>query len=213
LNPVRLSWIRRTAEAHFCLQTGLAEPFKGMRLLDAGCGGGLVSEPLARLGADVTAIDASADTITAAALHARAGGLAIDYRATTIEALRAEGAPPFDMVISLEVVEHVADPRAFLIDCAALVRPGGLMIISTLNKTARSLAEAVIGAEYILRWLPAGTHDWSKFLAPDFVAGALRAGGLSPSEPTGLTYHPLTAKWTTGSNVSVNYMLAASRPA
>lgn len=211
-NPVRLKFIRETAERHFGLTPGLVKPLEGLRLLDIGCGGGLVCEPMARLGAQVTGVDASEANIKTALTHAKEQALDIDYRAGTAEGLIDSGEPPFDIVLNLEVVEHVADPRQFLMDTASLVKPGGLMIVATLNKTAKALATAVIGAEYVLGWLPRGTHDWSKFLPPEDVISALAAGGLQTDAPIGVSYAPLTGSWSLSDDVKVNYMVVARRP-
>jgi 2-polyprenyl-6-hydroxyphenyl methylase/3-demethylubiquinone-9 3-methyltransferase len=211
-NPVRLRFIRETAERHFGIAPGKVKPLEGLKLLDIGCGGGLVCEPMARLGAAVTGVDASEANIKTALTHAQEEGLSIDYRAGTAEGLIDAGEPPFDIVLNLEVVEHVADPVQFLKDTASLVTPGGLMIVATLNKTAKALATAVVGAEYILGWLPRGTHDWSKFLPPETVHGALAAAGLEPEPPTGVSYTPLTGAWKISTDTSVNYMIVAPRP-
>lgn len=210
-NPVRLRFIRETAERHFGLAPGLKYPLEGKRLLDIGCGGGLVCEPMTRLGASVTGVDASEANIKTALTHAREQGLTIDYRAGTAEGLLAAGEAPFDIVLNLEVVEHVANPAQFLEDTARLVAPGGLMIVATLNKTAKALATAVIGAEYILRWLPRGTHDWSKFLDPEDVRRPLEAAGLTTDEATGVVFNPLSGQWKIGQDTSVNYMVVARR--
>ncbi len=210
-NPVRLKFIRHTAEQHFGLEPGLKTPLAGKRLLDIGCGGGLVCEPMARLGASVTGVDASGANIKTALTHAQEQGLTIDYRAGTAEGLLAADEAPFDIVLNLEVVEHVASPAQFLEDTARLVAPGGLMIVATLNKTARALATAVIGAEYILRWLPRGTHDWSKFLDPEDVRRPLEAAGLATEEATGVVFNPLSGQWKISEDTSVNYMVVARR--
>ncbi|MBY9065424.1 bifunctional 2-polyprenyl-6-hydroxyphenol methylase/3-demethylubiquinol 3-O-methyltransferase UbiG [Hyphomonas sp. WL0036] len=212
-NPTRLRFIRETAERHFGLAAGLRKPLDGLRLLDIGCGGGLVSEPMSRLGAAVTGVDASEANIKTALTHADEQGLKIDYRAGTAEGLLASGEALFDIVLNMEVVEHVADPAQFLADTARLVRPGGLMIVATLNKTAKSLATAVIGAEYILRWLPPGTHDWSKFLAPEDVTGPLQDAGMETEPPVGVSFQPVSGEWKLSSDLSVNYMVVARRPA
>jgi 2-polyprenyl-6-hydroxyphenyl methylase/3-demethylubiquinone-9 3-methyltransferase len=212
-NPVRLRFIRETAEAHFGLTPSLMKPLDGKRLLDIGCGGGLVSEPMTRLGARVTGVDASEANIKTALTHAREQGLAIDYRTGTAEGLIAAGEAPFDIVLNLEVVEHVADPARFLKDTASLVAPGGLMIVATLNRTAKALATAIIGAEYILRWLPRGTHDWSKFLSPEEVRSPLEEAGLTAKEAIGVSFQPLSGQWALSADTSVNYMVVARRPA
>ncbi len=212
MNPVRLSVLRDEIERHFALPADSVRPFAGLKVIDVGCGGGMVAEPMARLGAAVTGLDASAENIGVAQVHAEAQGLQIDYRCDAVENLVGAEAGGFDVVLCLEVVEHVADPAQFLKNVAALMRPGGLMIAATLNRTARALATAVIGAEYVLRWLPRGTHDWSKFMTPDELANALRAGGLEPCAPIGLGYHPVTAQWSVSDNLSVNYLMPARRP-
>ena len=212
-NPVRLRFIRDTAERHFGIAPGKVKPLEGLRLLDIGCGGGLVCEPMTRLGAAVTGVDASEANIKTALTHAREQGLEIDYRAGTAEGLIDAGEAPFDVVLNLEVVEHVADPAQFLKDTASLVRPGGLMIVATLNKTAKALATAVVGAEYVLGWLPRGTHDWSKFLPPEEVRQALAEAGLEPEAAAGVSYAPLSGGWSISKDTSVNYMIVAPRPA
>ncbi len=211
-NPVRLKFIRDTAESHFGLAAHSRRPLEGLRLLDIGCGGGLVSEPMARLGAEVTGVDASEANIKAALTHAREHGLGIDYRVGTAEGLLAAGEPAFDIVLNLEVVEHVADPAQFLKDTAALVKAGGFMLVATLNRTARALATAVIAAEYILRWLPRGTHDWSKFVTPEEVRRTVTSAGLLADAPVGVSFQPLSGSWALSHDVSVNYMLLARRP-
>lgn len=212
-NPVRLKFIRETAERHFGLAGGLRAPLDGLRLLDIGCGGGLVSEPMCRLGAAVTGVDASEANIKTALTHATEQGLKIDYRAGTAEGLLASGEALFDIVLNLEVVEHVANPSQFLADTSRLVKPGGLMIVATLNKTAKALATAVIGAEYILRWLPPGTHDWSKFLDPEDVRAPLVGAGMQIEATVGVAFHPLSGQWKISDDTSVNYMVVARRPA
>ncbi|MBK8198542.1 MAG: bifunctional 2-polyprenyl-6-hydroxyphenol methylase/3-demethylubiquinol 3-O-methyltransferase UbiG [Acidobacteria bacterium] len=212
-NPVRLKFIRETAERHFGLTAGQRTPLAGLRLLDIGCGGGLVCEPMTRLGASVTGVDASEANIKTALTHASEQGLGIDYRAGTAEGLLAAGEAPFDIVLNLEVVEHVADPAQFLADTARLVKPGGLMIVATLNKTAKALATAVIGAEYILGWLPRGTHDWSKFLDPEDVRRPLAGAGMDIVDTIGVVFQPLSGQWKLAGDTSVNYMVVARRPA
>ena len=211
-NPVRLTYIRDAAVRHFGLDDTARRPFEGLTLLDIGCGGGLVSEPMTRLGATVTGVDASEANIKTALTHAEQGGLEIDYRAGTAEALIEAGEGPYDIVLNLEVVEHVADPGAFLADTANLVKPGGLMIVATLNKTPKAFALAVVGAEYVLGWLPRGTHDWSKFLKPDIVLNALEGAGLETDPPQGVSYSPLNDSWRLTGDTDVNYMVLARRP-
>ena len=210
LNPTRLGYIRQEVEAHFGLEKGLAEPFKGYRLLDIGCGGGLVTEPMARLGADVVAVDAAEKNIKTASLHAEQSGLKVDFRNTTAEAL-AEAGEKVDIIVNMEVVEHVADVDAYLKACCALLKPGGIMLLSTLNRTAKAYLFAIIGAEHVLRWLPVGAHDWNKFLKPQELAGACRRAGLAASAPTGFVFNPLTQKWRLSDrDVAVNYAMTAT---
>ena len=211
-NPIRLKFIRETAESHFGIAPGALKPLDGLRLLDIGCGGGLVSEPMSRLGARVTGVDASEANIKTALTHASEQGLDIDYRAGTAEGLIDAGEAPFDVVLNLEVVEHVADAHQFLKDTASLVRPGGLMIVASLNRTAKALAPAVIGAEYVLGWLPRGTHDWSKFVTPDEVRAALTAAGMAPQPATGVVFKPLSGAWILSKDTAVNFMVVARRP-
>ena len=207
-NPARLGWIRERAAAHFGREG--REPLKGLKLLDIGCGGGLVSEPMARLGADVTGVDAAEANIKTAMVHAQNGGLTIDYRHGTAEQLlAAEGAERFDIVLNLEVVEHVADPAQFLTDCAALVKPGGLMIVGTINRTSRAFVTAIFGAEYVLGWLPRGTHRFGKLVKPEEVESALAAAGLACETPVGVSYNPLKDSFYISSDAGVNYLMAA----
>ena len=211
-NPTRLGFIRDTATAHFGLDASARKPLAGLRLLDIGCGGGLVSEPMARLGASVTGIDASEANIKTAMTHASEAGLDIDYRAGTAEALLESGVEPFDIVLNLEVVEHVADPAQFLKDTAALVRAGGLTIVATLNRTPKAFALAIVGAEYVMRWLPPGTHEFSKFLTPAEVTAPLQVAGLETDRPQGVSYNPLADAWRLSDDTKVNYMVVARRP-
>lgn len=212
-NPVRLEYIRDRACEHFGRAKDSVRPLDGLKLLDVGCGGGLLCEPMARLGAQVTGIDAVAQNAEVASLHAAESGLGIDYRATTAEALRADG-EAFDIVLSMEVVEHVADPAAFLGDCARLVAPGGLAFAATLNRTPKAFALAIVGAEYVMRWLPRGTHDWRKFVKPSELVGGLEAGGIEMLELTGVVFNPLTGTWSrSASDMAVNYMGVGCRPA
>lgn len=210
-NPVRLSVIRRAITGHFARDVRSAKALEGLRVLDIGCGGGLVSEPLARQGADVLGADAAETNVEVARIHARQSGVAVDYRATTAEDLAAAG-ETFDVVLALEIVEHVADVEAFLAACAAMVRPGGLLVIATINRTAKAFALAIVGAEYVLRWLPRGTHHYEKLVKPAEVAAALKAAGMRPGEPIGVAYDPLRAEWTVSDDVDVNYMMMADRP-
>ncbi|MGH7095066.1 MAG: bifunctional 2-polyprenyl-6-hydroxyphenol methylase/3-demethylubiquinol 3-O-methyltransferase UbiG [Stellaceae bacterium] len=210
LNPVRLGFIRRELLAHFTRDSVSLRPFEGLSLLDIGCGGGLITEPMARLGFRVTAIDAAEAAIAVARDHAEASGLAIDYRATTAEALTDEGAS-FDVVLALELVEHVADRDALFAAIGALVAPGGAFIGATINRTRRAFALAIVGAEYILGWLPRGTHDWRRFVRPsEFVLG-LRRHGIHATQLAGIGYAPGSGEWELRRDLSVNYMLIATR--
>lgn len=211
-NPVRLSFIRDQICEHFERSPEDKHSLEGLRIIDIGCGGGLVSEPLKRLGADVTGIDAAERNIKTALTHARQSALEIDYRHTTVEDLVAANEPAFDVVLNLEVVEHVADVELFLKKSASLVRPGGLMIVATINRTLKALFTAKIAAEYILRWLPAGTHDPAKFVTPETISTVLDASGMHVHPPTGVSYAPLTDKWKISDDASVNYMVVAARP-
>ncbi len=212
LNPTRLDYITAQIATEFDRDLGAREPFAGLRLLDIGCGGGLLSEPMARLGADVLGADAAEGNIPVARLHADQQGLTIDYRNVTAEAL-AEAGERFDIVLNMEVVEHVADPQAYLNACHAVLQPGGLMICSTLNRTARSFAAAIVGAEHILRWLPRGTHDWRKFITPEELYAMLSRAGLEPVDRKGFVFNPLTWRWhLSDGDLSVNYVTASRRP-
>jgi len=212
-NPVRLAFIREHALARFGRDGRARRPFEGLRLLDIGCGGGLLSEPMSRLGFSVTGVDASERNIGTARAHADEQGLAIDYRAATAEALLAEGTEPFDVVLNMEVIEHVAEPGAYLRDCARLLAPGGLMVVATLNRTLKALALAKVGAEYVLRWLPAGTHDWRKFLKPEELSGFLAGEPVRVEGPFGVAYDPLSGRWSQSADVQVNYMMTVMRDA
>ena len=211
-NPTRLTFVRELALERFGRDGAATRPFEGLRLLDIGCGGGLLSEPMTRLGFAVTGVDASARNIGTARTHADQGGLLIDYRCATAESLLDAGERPFDLVLNMEVIEHVADPAAFLHDTARLVAPGGAMVVATLNRTLKSLALAKIGAEYVLQWLPRGTHDWKKFLKPDELRGFLAdEPGLSIRGPVGVTFRPLTGAWALSPDADVNYMMVVER--
>lgn len=207
-NPVRLGFIRDQICTHFQRDAASARPFEGLRLLDIGCGGGLLSEPVCRLGARVSGADASAENIGCAKTHAARQNLDIDYRNITTETLLTEPAR-FDVILNMEVVEHVANPDAFITQCASLLAPDGLMILATLNRTAKAYALAVLGAEYILRWLPRGTHDWNKFLRPQELTAMVEKAGLSVSGLTGVSYNPLLDRWRLSDDLDVNYMLSA----
>ena len=208
-NPVRLAYIRDAACAHFGRDRRATRPLEGLRLLDIGCGGGLVSEPMARLGASVTAIDASEANVKTALAHAAPLSLEIDYRCAAAEDLLAGGEAPFDIVLNLEVVEHVADVDLFLKTTAGLVAPGGMLVMATINRTLKALALAKIGAEYVLRWLPAGTHDPRKFVKPEEAVAALSRAGLTVTQEAGVSYNPLMDIWRITDDTSVNYMLTA----
>lgn len=210
-NPERLRFIVRQAAAHFGRDETADRPFEGLRLLDVGCGGGLLCEPLARLGFDVTGLDAAEKNIAVASVHAEKMNLPITYRCDLIEKL-AERGEQFDIVLSMEVVEHVDNVDLFLAACAHVVTPGGLLFGATMNRTLKSLAMAKIGAEYILRWLPRGTHDWRKFLKPSEFVGSLRAAGLQTEHLLGMSFNPLAGTWSLSEDLSVNYLLSASKP-
>src|SRR5438270_10529428 len=207
-NPVRLGYIKQAACRQFARDAKRLDSLAGLRILDIGCGGGILSEPLARLGATVVGADPAAANIAAAKLHAAAAGLAIDYRATTAEAL-ADAGETFDLVLAMEVVEHVADLSLFVQRCAEMVKPGGLMITATINRTLKSFAFAIVGAEYVLRWLPRGTHQWDKFVTPDELAQHLADNKLTITDQAGVIYNPLADKWSVSSDMDVNYMVVA----
>lgn len=210
-NPVRLAYIRTEILDHFKLDGTKRHPFKGLKILDIGCGGGLLCEPMTRLGATVTGADASEKNIRIAASHAEQTGLEIDYRATTSETMAAAG-EQFDVVLNMEVVEHVADVPLYLSSCAELVKPGGLMFVATINRTAKAFALAIVGAEYVLRWMPKGTHSYSKFLTPEEISSQLKRHGMSIKDKCGVTYSPLQDQWRKSRDMSVNYMLLAEKP-
>lgn len=209
-NPARLAYIRDQLCTYFGRDARARAPLAGLRLLDIGCGGGLVCEPMARLGARVTGADASAANIGAARAHAAQQGLEIDYRQASAEALAAAG-EQFDVVLNLEVIEHVADRGVFLAACAALLKPGGIMVLATLNRTLKAYALAVLGAEYVLGWLPRGTHDWNKFITPEELTVLLAAQALNVTGRTGVTYQILTGQWALSPDMDVNYMLCAEK--
>jgi 2-polyprenyl-6-hydroxyphenyl methylase/3-demethylubiquinone-9 3-methyltransferase len=211
LGPARLAFIRDRLAAHAQRKPGGIKILEGLTVLDIGCGGGLIAEPLTRLGARVTGIDPATENIAAARLHAEGQGLAIDYRATTVEML-AETGQRFDAVLCLEVVEHVPDPGAFLKTCASLVRPGGAFIASTINRSLKAYVLAIVGAEYVLRWLPVGTHQWERFVTPDELARYFEAAGLGVPECEGLVYSPLSDRWSRSADTDVNYMAVAAKP-
>jgi 2-polyprenyl-6-hydroxyphenyl methylase/3-demethylubiquinone-9 3-methyltransferase len=212
LNPTRLAYIRDAACRHFDREAKARKCLDGLRILDIGCGAGILCEPLRRLGAAVLGADPAEANIAAARLHAEAGGLAVDYRATTAEAL-AETGERFDVVLAMEVVEHVADLAVFVRCCAGMVAPGGLMVTATLNRTLKSFALAIVGAEYVLRWLPRGTHRWEKFVTPNELAAVLERSGLAVIDQRGVVYNILLDGWHLADDMDVNYMLLAQRPA
>jgi 2-polyprenyl-6-hydroxyphenyl methylase/3-demethylubiquinone-9 3-methyltransferase len=209
-NPVRLGFIKTAVCQHFGRDAKRLDALAGLRLLDIGCGGGLLSEPLARLGADVVGADPARSNVAAAQLHAANAGVTVDYRATTAEAL-ADGGERFDVVLAMEVVEHVADLDLFIRRCAEMVRPGGLMVVATLNRTIKSFALAIVGAEYVLRWLPRGTHRWEKFVTPNELAAVLERRGLTLVDETGVIYDLLADRWQRSTDMDVNYMVVAER--
>lgn len=210
-NPVRLAFIRDQACAQFSRDPKRLDCLSGLNILDIGCGGGIVAEPLAKLGANVTGIDPAEENIAAAKLHAEKSGLALSYQATTVEAI-AERGDTFDIVIASEVVEHVADLNLFIGCAAKAVKPGGLLIVTTINRTLKSYALAIVGAEYVLRWLPVGTHRWEKFVTPEELDRAIAASGFEVVEESGIMYDFFHDRWTASSDMDVNYMLAAERP-
>ncbi|WP_280517616.1 bifunctional 2-polyprenyl-6-hydroxyphenol methylase/3-demethylubiquinol 3-O-methyltransferase UbiG [Falsirhodobacter halotolerans] len=211
MNPCRLDYITTQIAMEFDRDLTAARPFQGLRILDIGCGGGLLAEPMARLGATVMGADAAERNIPVARIHAEQSGLEIDYRHTTAEAL-AEAGEQFDVVLNMEVVEHVASPPAYLRACHDLLRPGGLMICSTLNRNPKSFAMAIVGAEWVMRWLPKGTHDWKKFITPDELFDLLRGAGLDPVDRKGMVFNPLGWSWSLSArDLSVNYVTASLR--
>ncbi len=212
LNPCRLDYAVDQIAAQHGRDPERPKPFAGLRILDIGCGGGLLSEPMARLGAEVVGADAAERNIPVARIHAERMELEIDYRHTTAEAL-AEAGETFDAVLNMEVVEHVADPQAYLDACSRLLKPGGVMICSTINRTTKSFLMAIVGAEHVMRWLPRGTHEWSKFIAPDELYALLRKAGLDPVDRKGFVFDPLRWSWSLSArDLSVNYVTASVKP-
>ena len=212
LNPCRLDYITGQIAAEFGRDLSAEAPFTGLRILDIGCGGGLLCEPMARLGGEVVGVDAAARNIPVAETHAAQSGLEIDYRHGTAEELAAAG-ERFDVVLNMEVVEHVADPRAYTATCAALLKPGGLMICSTINRNAKSFAMAIVGAEYVMRWLPKGTHEWRKFITPDELTQHIEAAGLAAVDAKGFVFNPVSWSWSISArDLSVNYVTASRKP-
>ena len=213
LNPCRLDYITAQIAAEFDRDLSQPKPFEGLRILDIGCGGGLLSEPMARLGADVVGADAAERNIPVAQIHAQQSGLSIDYRHTTAEALAAAG-ETFDVVLNMEVVEHVASPIDYLTACQQLLKPGGLHVCSTINRNPKSFAMAIVGAEYVMRWLPKGTHEWSKFITPDELYDLIREAGLTPVDRKGFVFNPVSWSWKLSDrDLSVNYVTASTKPA
>ncbi len=208
LNRTRLDFIRNEFLAHFEREPNSLQPFAGLRLIDIGCGGGLVAEPMARLGFSVTGIDAGSEAIAAARAHAEQAGLSIDYRVAATEELAAAG-QRFDALLALEVIEHMADPAAFFLSLGALLRPGGALIAATLNRTAKSFALAIVAGEYLLGWLPRGTHDWRKFVRPSELAFALRRQGMRTIRLAGISFDPLAGGWSLSRDLDVNYLAMA----
>lgn len=213
LNPCRLDYITAQIAAQFSRDLAAEKPFEGLRILDIGCGGGLLSEPMARLGAEVVGADAAEGNLPVARIHAEQSGLAIDYRHTTAEDMAAAG-EQFDVVLNMEVVEHVTDPLGFLTASRQLLKPGGLLICSTINRNPKSFAVAIVGAEVIMRWLPRGTHEWSKFITPDELFSLLEDAGVTPVDRKGFVFNPLTWSWSISDrDLSVNYVTASTKPA
>jgi len=209
MNPVRLDYVCSQIAAEFDRDLSSDRPFEGLRLLDIGCGGGLLCEPMARLGADVVGADAAERNIPVARLHAEQSGLEIDYRHTTAEAMAAAG-ETFDVVLNMEVVEHVADPLAYLSACRQLLKPGGLHLCSTINRNPKSFAMAIVGAEWVMRWLPKGTHEWDKFITPDELYALLERAGMRPVDRKGYVFNPVSWAWRISDrDLSVNYVTAA----
>lgn len=213
LNPCRLDYITSQIAAEFDRDLKSPSPFAGLRILDIGCGGGLLAEPMARLGADVVGADAAERNIPVAQVHAEQSGLKIDYRHTTAEDMAAAG-EQFDAVLNMEVVEHVANPLGYLTACRQLLKPGGLHICSTINRNPKSFMMAIVGAEHVMRWLPKGTHEWSKFITPDELFELMRNAGLNPADRQGFVFNPLTWGWKLSDrDLSVNYVTASLNPA
>ena len=209
-NPVRLAYIRDQVAARFGRDPNAARPFEGLRFLDIGCGGGLLCEPMARLGAEVVGVDPSETNIEVAKLHAAESRVEVDYRAATAEEL-ADAGEKFDVVLNMEVVEHVADVDLFVARCAEMVKPGGIMFVATINRTLKAMGLAIIGAEYLLRWLPKGTHQYDRLVRPQELEKALADAGMAIADRTGVTYNPLADRWAQSKDMDVNYMLLAER--
>ena len=211
MNPCRLDYITGQIAAEFDRNLKAPNPFAGLRILDIGCGGGLLSEPMVRLGATVVGADAAPRNIPVAQLHAEASGLVIDYRHTTAEDLAAAG-EQFDVVLNMEVVEHVSGPLAYLTACRDLLKPGGIMVCSTLNRNAKSFMMAIIGAEWVMRWLPKGTHDWQKFITPEELFALIEKAGLNPVDRKGMVFNPVSWSWSLSArDLSINYVTTSVR--
>jgi 2-polyprenyl-6-hydroxyphenyl methylase / 3-demethylubiquinone-9 3-methyltransferase len=210
-NPIRLAYIRDHVASRFGRDPRTARPFEGLRFLDIGCGGGLLCEPMARLGASVVGADASETNIEVAKLHAAESGVAIDYRATTAEDLADQG-EKFDVILNMEVIEHVADIELFTAKCGQMVKPGGIMFVATINRTLKALGLAIIGAEYILRWLPRGTHQFGKLVRPDELEKVLAKADMTIIDRAGVIYNPLGDRWQRSTDMDVNYMVLAEKP-
>ena len=211
-NPVRLAYIKEQVCQHFNIDPSKPKPFKGLRILDIGCGGGLLCEPMSRLGAEIVGADASETNIEVAKIHAEQTGVTIDYRATTSEALAADG-EQFDIILNMEVVEHVADVDLFMASCCEMVKPGGLMFMATINRTAKARMLAIFMAEKVLRWLPVGTHEFEKLVKPEELEEAFAKGGMSLLDESGVTYNPVLDRWSKSKDMDVNYMMLATKPA
>jgi 2-polyprenyl-6-hydroxyphenyl methylase/3-demethylubiquinone-9 3-methyltransferase len=209
-NPIRLAYIRDQVAARFGRDPLAARPFEGLRFLDIGCGGGLLCEPMARLGAEVVGADAAATNIEVARLHAAESGVEIDYRATTAEDL-ADAGEAFDVILNMEVVEHVADVGLFVAKCGQMVKPDGIMFVASINRTLKALGLAIIGAEYVLRWLPRGTHQFGKLVRPEELEKSLANAAMSIVDRTGVIYHPLADRWQRSKDMDVNYMVLAEK--
>lgn len=209
INPVRLEFITSNVAQHF--NKAIAGAYlEGLEILDIGCGGGLLCEPMARLGANVTGIDASERNIQVASIHAENSGLGIHYRSATVEQLVKEG-KTFDVILNTEVIEHVATPEQFISDCCKLLKPNGVMIVTTINRTAKSFGFAIVGAEYLLRWLPRGTHDWNKFVKPSEISKWLRASGIKIKDTKGMSFNPISSEWKLSDDIDVNYLMFCTK--
>jgi 2-polyprenyl-6-hydroxyphenyl methylase / 3-demethylubiquinone-9 3-methyltransferase len=209
-NPVRLATIKEQVCARFALDPYDPKPFRGLKFLDIGCGGGLLTEPMARLGAEIVGVDPSEKNIKTATVHAEEQGLTMTYRQGVAEDLEREG-QTFDVILNMEVIEHVANPQEFTACCVRMIKPRGLMFVATLNRTLKSFGLAIIGAEYILGWLPKGTHQWEKFIKPKELKSWLGEGGMEIKSETGVVYHPLASEWRKSRDMDVNYMLVAQK--